>query len=511
MLDNYNLENTYPELLYNDTTIEIFGKNLEFLETLNSKHLNRKISMIDDTILLLKNNINPDKYYTSESNHFIKEVSFLIRRFGKKKGIKLFHKLKNWTGNDNSENDNSEELLYTEGTMLVLINEDIFFISMENSIKHMVSIFSYSQCVRIIESMLSNKIGSHDFVANYPIKTTDKYYSDSEISNEYINEAYRFLINGSSKYSKENFLSLLPFINYKKIRLLDGNIEQLNAYINIVVAARSGVIFVGDTSEVNHTMFEIPEQIDPSFYFSKESVEINTIGNRTLCCFSPNGLAKDLLPIALESPIAGIITGKYWKTNNTWFSFVWEIVEKVKLDNDTFVYETSLVLDNVEASKKLNQYETIEIKNKLSKLNYKKIYIGSSRNDLDLNSLIAGDKLSKGKPYNLVYYEKQFSRYSYDDSRTIIKVMENNDISDIVIERVTDVGWYHRLSFRNLIEKDNKFKYSKKDFECEDFKAYIKRDINTIYGAVTIKDGEIVDEFGSIEEIKQFIDKDMED
>ena len=68
-----------------------------------------------------------------------------------------------------------------------------------------------------------------------------------------------------------------------------------------------------------------------------------------------------------------------------------------------------------------------------------------------------------------------------------------------------------KLIKSHLIEKDNKFKYSKKDFESEDFKVYIKRDINTIYGAVTIKDGEIVDEFGSIEEIKQFIDKDMED
>lgn len=330
-------------------------------------------------------------------------------------------------------------------------------------IKH----FSYADLVSILNLLISKKIDFHDFVEVLPPLTFSRLIDmDVNSDNKYSNEIMVY-IRSISKYNSNEFLKFLKFVNFEKIR--NGKNKSIReTHMKTVSDSNKGLSYSADIeSHMRITKADFHEFNRPTIFHTKSPEEVKTIGSRTLCCFTPGGLAKSLLRPATHSPISGIIEGSI-NSSDTWFSFVWEIVE---FNEETKLFETNLILDNVESSRKITIEQWKEIYTWLVKnTSYSKIYMGSSRNDLDHGILIKEGEDEEDysvidtrirRPYTLINYESNFDRYGYDDSVYLNMVNTKPSlIENIKVSRMND-GWHHRVKYVERLlwnsEEDHEF------------------------------------------------------
>jgi hypothetical protein len=227
------------------------------------------------------------------------------------------------------------------------------------------------------------------------------------------------------RYNSEKALDILQYINYARVREAK-NAEEALKHIALVKAARGGI---SKSSEM--PAYAAIKDIYPSddwCAFSKEAHIVATVGGETNCCFTKGGAAGRLLDPAMRSPIAGVLHGT---KPSRWFSFVWELV--VREDN---MFWKCIVLDNVEARGTIPTDCWERIAARLGALDYRRIYCGSLRNDVDFSRYMKMLYPSNGipaKPYSLVGYETCFG--GSDDSRNILVVADRQPFTAEDLER----------------------------------------------------------------------------
>src|SRR5699024_10476522 len=117
-------------------------------------------------------------------------------------------------------------------------------------------------------------------------------------------ELFKFIVEGSQVYLKEDFLQLLPFANYNTVRTGIGvkNLEEIKGYIQIVLYARSKKNFIvrNDSYLYGYTK-TMDNDKNARIRYSNDMLDIGTIGSDTLCCFKINGLAESLVRVAGKS------------------------------------------------------------------------------------------------------------------------------------------------------------------------------------------------------------------
>lgn len=318
--------------------------------------------------------------------------------------------------------------------------------------------FSYSQMIDIIRLIKQKGISYHEFTSNLPAIS-----KQNRNRQEVIDEIYEFLKKSIQELSYEKLLRIIRYLNYRRVRnstSYDNAIE----YIDMVELAKSK-IFNGNgsvKSSVANGMLiyndnEYPTVEDETFFITKEPSEVLNIGKKTLCCFHSGGAARSLLKPALKSPIAGIVEGQFSRNDGkkvTWFSFIWEIVE---FNKDTNTFDICLILDNIEASSALNYDEFKIVLQKLSTIKaYKKIYLGTLRNDIPYCYIDDVKETVKQRYRRLVRYEDAFKKYgTYDDSASIYTLKERNDDNVVVLSRMNSAD-FHRVEYvENIVWGEN--------------------------------------------------------
>jgi len=328
--------------------------------------------------------------------------------------------------------------------------------------KTLLSQMEKDKLFSLLTKIKDKKVSFHDFVSNLPnLKKDDNYES-----------IYNFLMK-ILDYRNERLMECINYMNYKKIRFAK-NYDDMKKHIDIITAAKNGLVSAKQTQAnliLNKSKFNITRFMN----FTKESNIVNTIGTATNCCFRPGGLAQSLLKPAILSPISGIFHGEYNK--GKWFSFIWEIVE---FNEETNLFEINLVLDNIEASKVLDEKGYNDMVKVLRTIGYRKIYLGTSRNDTFLPDSVKAS--SKDKPYSLMAYEKEFARYgSYDDSKYLYTLV-NNPIDTDVELKVMNFGDFHRTAYvERLVWKENNDPEFL-DINVEECPSYILQSNTNIFG-----------------------------
>ena len=329
-----------------------------------------------------------------------------------------------------------------------------------------------------------NLFDLHDFNNALPSRINPK----NENSQKFIDELFEFLMK-VIEWNRSEFIKVLSFINYYHVRC-GNNKDEILRYIEIVNAAKGGFNNGGNDNVekiINyHMLFKYGKDNFNDYrervIFSKIPADVNTIGQKTACCFKPGGLAKSLLKPAIMSPISGIIYGSY-ENRQVWFCFVWEIVE---YNSETHEYEMNLVLDNLEANKTLRREDFKDLIKYLEEnTTYRKIYLGDSRNDIasGFKQDIPGGSTTYKRPYTLINYEKNFASYGYDDSTHLLTVVDRKTHNNKVILSRMDYSDLHRAQYVERIVWD---KDSDKDFKTIDLKApsYFIHNENCIFGYV---------------------------
>lgn len=327
-------------------------------------------------------------------------------------------------------------------------------------------LFNYSQMSVLLNLIKEKGHSTHNFVSN--LHKIAKHNLENE---NFVNEAYEFIKFILVNFNFTNIVRVLPFINYAKIRN-SRSFDEMNNHINKIMASKRGIV---DSKAVESNML-INLPFDDRFFFTKDAGEISTIGSRTHCCFRKGGAAESLLKPALYSPISGIIEGKF--VDKTWFSFVWEIVE---FNEENQCFEICLILDNLESSQCLNDYEWEFIMKKLKSLKkYKRIYLGYMRNDIPTLPKDIQNTL-KERYRRLIAYENEFGKYgSYDDSKQVYTLIENEDDCDINIRKM-DKGDLHRCKYvEELIWENPDDDLFKLDITTSP--SYVISNFTTIYG-----------------------------
>lgn len=336
--------------------------------------------------------------------------------------------------------------------------------------------FNYIQMSNILGFLKEKNYSFHNIVSN--LSKFANHNISEENKDTFREEAYNFLVKILSEFSFNNIVLVIGYINYAKVRNAKTLDDMIN-HINKIGASKRGII---DSKAVPSCMLIKMPYHDDRVFFSKTADEINTIGSRTHCCFRKGGAAESLLKPALYSPIAGILTGNF--NGATWFAFVWEIVEYVPELN---TFSISLILDNIESSKTLDQYQFDYLVSKLKELNkYYNIYVGYLRNDIPTLPENIKSTL-KDRYRRLVAYEKEFARYgSYDDSAKVYTLFNNTPKKEIVIKRM-DNGDLHRSKYVEDIvwgeNSDNEFLTIK----TNQSPSYVIGNDNFIFGYLTTR------------------------
>lgn len=333
-------------------------------------------------------------------------------------------------------------------------------------------IFSSYKIEELLNIINKSELTIHEFAEN--IVKISKHNKNEKFYNEYFNFLKRIL-----KYNKENFLKLVRYSNYSRVR----NSKNLKEALNIVDEIKAARLGINNSKIIDPYMFSKFPKKD-YFWFNKELEEINSIGQRTYCCFRKGGAAQSLLKPAYYSPISGIIEGQF--KNCTWFSFVWETVE---FNKDTNLFDVSLVLDNLEATRRLTKDEMNQIIDIFKSLNkYKKIYLGYLRNDIVQEYLSEIEPTKKPKERSLVEFEKEFNKYSvYDDSKYIFTILENErkEKTNITIKKL-NLGDLHRCKY---VEWKVWGEYSDTDFVKDVIfnNSFVIQDNQSIFGYLITK------------------------
>ena len=327
--------------------------------------------------------------------------------------------------------------------------------------------------------VVSGPLDVHDFVSNLPAIHD---YDDPE-------SLYSAIMR-TLKYRPENAMKVLQYLNYKKVREAK-NLASAMQHIAIVRAARGGI-----SRKMEATAYAAVARVTPAdewCSFSKRADVVATVGADTNCCFTKGGAASRLLEPAMRSPIAGILHGH---KPSRWFSFVWEIV--VKEDG---MFWKCLVLDNVEARGTIQQeYWENKIVPRLAGLDYRRVYCGTIRNDVEFSELTKGMYVPGGepqKPYSLTKYENCFSS-SIDDSKKLMVICDRQPFTREQVE----IGKAEIKSLMERCPKDRSIlKYRPRGDEFERWTYKIPGGGGQSIGSKSLKMalGAAVDTFGSID------------
>ena len=403
----------------------------------------------------------------------------------------------------------------------IKINRNMFLI--------LFDLFSLREIITFLDLLKSKEIDMHNFINNINL-INKKYYDDEDNKKIYSKELYNFLIRILNDYSIEKIDKCLNYINYKKVRN-SKNWEEIELYIKYIERSKIGMNLVLENKEYPNHMKLGKYNKDDKIFTTKNQKIINNIGIQTNCCFRKNGAADSLLPVAIKSPISSIIVGKINNEKDTWFSFLWELVE---YNEDTGLFDINLIFDNVESSSRLGTKYFIDNMNDIFyNKKYKKCYIGNLRNDIDSdffnethinndNELKLINDTLKNRYRTLVNFEKNFNSYGYDDSKKIYTFIENNFHNEFIL-RKCNKGDLHRIKYiESFIYKENSDKefltidvdetpnyiidndFNILGYLCTRYYYKEKNNYNSIY---TIKDiNKLFKKQTLIEDKKEFID-----
>jgi hypothetical protein len=334
---------------------------------------------------------------------------------------------------------------------------------------------------KVLEKMKGSEISFHDFISNL----------DSAL--ETISMDPEDLLQRMMKiagYSNTNTLTLLNYVCDDRI-FDSANVEEALGKLKEIELSRMGIDINAKYPSFMSSKF-LESEKDDRFEFTKDRYDIETIGTKTLCCFKRGGLAEGLLSPATYSPISGIIQGRIEKS--TWFSFVWEIVEKAANGKG---YDKSLVLDNLESNVYIGDSGYRILSDYLDRTDgYRKIYLGTSRNDISLPHKVT--KSSKRKPYSLVGYRSEFSKYgSWDDSRDLytVREFEKTGEEEITVRKMNKGDLVRCMYIQSLQNNpisqayDNDSVMEILEGGALDYISYVVEDEKTIYGYIVTRLG----------------------
>ncbi len=383
----------------------------------------------------------------------------------------------------NSVKNDTNEFVY----MVATKQDNLLLTTLEPSLRNMVllEMLGYDNYSKLLTFFIDNNVDVHTFLDNMSYGSFSGLYKEEEQK-----ALFKYLKRLRKKQPNE-ISRLIGFFGYKKARA-SKNMNELEGYISMIQTARKGFI----TGKTNPSEMLIDDCIGNNLiFYSKDESEINTIGSRTGCCFTPSGLAKNLVRIAKVSPLAGIIEGKHGRRRSDWFSFVWEIVE---YNETTKTFETALVLDNIESLNLISYEDWAEIYKWLLKTPYNKVYLGSMRNDIasdifssqadptDLTDAHINRDTLKERSRQIIYYEKEFNSYHYDDSKKVYTVIDRTSRlpRKLGVTKITTKGEFHRLLYTEKLVWGNNSDYSTlRNLKFNQSPSYLVRDsLGNIYG-----------------------------
>lgn len=359
-------------------------------------------------------------------------------------------------------NESVKKRIMTDVLPRYIKNYDTFYLGNKNYVGErrlhlLIDALSYKEMDKLLQAFLNFR------------KKADRFIDIHDLLENFTSGYFKSIIEGDLKgplgsimeelYSVapsiDNMYKFLKYANYEFLYDSTKSIQDKLDHIGVIEGARA---LKSVTSElgVSNKMVEGKMLFDPilvdndltdprykEVFYSKNPVLVNNIGSLTHCCFTPNGMARSLVAIARTSPLAGILNGRDRESKTTWFSFVWE---QIRQDKETGLFYPVLVLDNVEAEKKLSAEFFTRVVNRLKQdSGYKHVVLGTSRNDL-VQMNFMNEPYSKEETIPL--YDKQFARYGYDDSRYLYDVYKeaySEPVDDLIVERATS-GWFDRVA-----------------------------------------------------------------
>lgn len=314
--------------------------------------------------------------------------------------------------------------------------KDFYFnIDLINTGKYKVflEMIEFREALSIFEKLADREISGHNFISNVPrnVKYPEKW-------GKFVNRILDYSITEDTIYK------LLVYSNYSRLLDSSNKTELLNELAYLETTKSLSV-----NNDSAQSPYMLIKDLDKGRFlkFSKSSSIITSIGSETLCCFKKGGVGESVMMISLKSPIAGIIYGD--KMDRTkWFAYVWEMVE---YNPNTKCFDVQLILDNIECNRKLTREDYYIIKDSIDETGlYSKVYLGYLRNDIDLPMHEIGAS-KKEKPSHIPFFDKEVSRYSYDDSKYIYTVLdrgvENVDYENDFEKCRIDLGDFHRLHY----------------------------------------------------------------
>lgn len=353
---------------------------------------------------------------------------------------------------------------------------------LENKMFRYIHAFTYEQMVNILQLFIRKNVDIHDYLENTPVSMFKKIADNGM---QYRDECYNYIVKTLNTNSP---IQLIKYVNYAKARLarnklfrdehillvgraIDARLERERLAREAAAqayASRYPYMDKPSRKEIKVSKPFVRMDMDDKqvfIKFSKDPADINNIGSRTDCCFRPTGLAASLVEASLESPIAGILEGLTTK-GRTWFAFVWEIVE---YNEDLGVFETNLILDNVESNGKVYKEDWTNIVDWLIEhTRYSRIYLGALRNDIESTDIFVEEQsmvddyhilnIAKVRPRTLINFESNFRRYSYDDSKNVYTVTSRKvptmGMNSVKLALV-DAGWKSRIDYlEKIVWKD---------------------------------------------------------
>lgn len=377
----------------------------------------------------------------------------------------------------------SEDFVY----MVATKQENLLLSALEPSLRNMLllEMIGYDNYSKLLTFFIDNNVDVHTFLDNMTYGSISNLYKEDEQK-----ALFKYLKRLRKKQPNE-ISRLIGFFGYKKARA-SKNMNELEGYISMLQTAKKGFI----TGKTNPSEMLIDDCVGNNLiFYTKDDSEINTIGSRTGCCFTPSGLAKSLVRISKLSPLAGIVEGKHGRRNSDWFAFVWELVE---YNETTKTFETALVLDNIESLNIISYEDWNEIYKWLLKTPYNKVYLGTMRNDIssdifspnadptDLTDAHINRDTIKGRSRQIIYYEKGFNSYHYDDSKNVYTVIDRTSRCPrkLGVTKITTSGEFHRLLYtEGLVWGGNSDYDVLRNLKYNQSPSYLVRDsLGNIYG-----------------------------
>ena len=476
---------TFSQLFSRSDCLELKFQNPTYLAPLN-KYERSKIS---DTKFktLTRYSVASDYYYRLKflQKSTLEEIDQIVDRV--KDNVARIKETTNYS-NRVSTYKNSLKNDFSDFVYMVATKQDKLILSaLEPSLRNMIllEMLGYDNYSKLLTFFIDNNVDVHTFLDNMTYGSLSGLYKEEEQK-----ALFKYLKRLRKKQPNE-ISRLIGFFGYKKARA-SKNINELEGYISMIQSAKKGFI----TGKINPSEMLIDDCIGNNLvFYSKDESEINTIGSRTGCCFTPSGLAKSLVRISKVSPLAGIIEGKHGRRRSDWFSFVWEIVE---YNETTKTFETALILDNIESLNLISYEDWDEIYKWLLKTPYNKVYLGSMRNDIasdifsdqadptDLTDAHINRDTLKDRSRQIIYYEKEFNSYHYDDSKKVYTVIDRTSRSPrkLGVTKITTKGEFHRLLYtEKLVWGDNSDYATLRNLKFNQSPSYLIRDsLGNIYG-----------------------------